>query len=149
MVNFVVPFTIFSFLLLVNAVRGADVYQNLTLFAKIIAPDGFLRSASVTNGQFPGPLIRANKGDTVKITVNNELWDPTMERSTSIVRLLPTIVYYIDITSLALARPRTFTLQSLTFSLFLIAYCEGATSKCIVRDTWIIHLNLELNFAFM
>jgi FtsP/CotA-like multicopper oxidase with cupredoxin domain len=37
------------------------------------------------NNRFPGPLITANKGDTLKITVNNKLTDPTMRRSTTIV----------------------------------------------------------------
>jgi len=48
-----------------------------------LAPDGFQRSTVVANGQFPGPVITANKGDTLRVTVNNLLVDPTMRRSTS------------------------------------------------------------------
>ncbi|KAJ7275850.1 Cu-oxidase-domain-containing protein [Mycena rebaudengoi] len=44
-----------------------------------LAPDGFLRSTVVAEGQFPGPLIRAEKGDTLRVKS-----DPTMRRSTSI-----------------------------------------------------------------
>lgn len=36
-------------------------------------PDGFLRSMMTINNQYPGPLIEANKGDTLEITVNNGL----------------------------------------------------------------------------
>ncbi|KAF8517714.1 laccase [Hysterangium stoloniferum] len=77
----VVTFACLSLSLLV---QGGFVFRDLTLSARRIAPDGFQRSALVTNGQFPGPLITATKGDTVKIAVNNELFDPTMRRSTSI-----------------------------------------------------------------
>ncbi|KAG6816614.1 hypothetical protein H0H87_004620 [Tephrocybe sp. NHM501043] len=49
-----------------------------------LAPDGFSRSVVVANGQYPGPLITANKGDNLVVTVNNRLTDPTMRRSTSL-----------------------------------------------------------------
>jgi iron transport multicopper oxidase len=49
-----------------------------------LAPDGFKRSVVVANGQYPGPLIKANKGDTLEVTVHNRLTDPTMRRSTSL-----------------------------------------------------------------
>lgn len=39
-------------------------------------PDGFLRSMMTINNQFPGPLIEANKGDFLEITVNNGLSIP-------------------------------------------------------------------------
>lgn len=37
------------------------------------APDGYNRTMQVFNGQYPGPLIKANWGDTIKITVNNNV----------------------------------------------------------------------------
>ncbi|EIM92984.1 laccase subfamily 2 [Stereum hirsutum FP-91666 SS1] len=49
-----------------------------------LAPDGFNRSMVTVNGTYPGPLITANKGDTLSVTVNNQLADPTMRLSTSI-----------------------------------------------------------------
>jgi FtsP/CotA-like multicopper oxidase with cupredoxin domain len=57
-----------------------------------VAPDGFLRSSTVAGlpgqpGTFPGPLITANRGENLRIKVRNELVDPTMRRSTSIVRM--------------------------------------------------------------
>ena len=42
--------------------------QNLTL-----TPDGYSRVVYGINGQFPGPTIVANWGDTLKITVKNSL----------------------------------------------------------------------------
>ncbi|KAJ7636512.1 Cu-oxidase-domain-containing protein [Roridomyces roridus] len=49
-----------------------------------IAPDGFNRIGILANGTFPGPLLTANKGDTVKVTFNNKLTDESMRVSTSI-----------------------------------------------------------------
>ncbi|KAG0151259.1 hypothetical protein CROQUDRAFT_37157 [Cronartium quercuum f. sp. fusiforme G11] len=40
------------------------------------SPDGFLRHVLAINGQIPGPLIEANEGDRLEITVINELEDP-------------------------------------------------------------------------
>lgn len=40
------------------------------------SPGGFLRNMMVINGQFPGPVIEANQGDTLVITVNNYLDHP-------------------------------------------------------------------------
>lgn len=37
------------------------------------APDGFHRRMATVNGQYPGPLIEANKGDTIVVNVNNRL----------------------------------------------------------------------------
>jgi hypothetical protein len=56
-----------------------------------VAPDGFLRSAVVAGleggrGTFPGPTLTANKGENLRIRVRNELVDPAMRRSTTIVR---------------------------------------------------------------
>jgi iron transport multicopper oxidase len=68
---------------LTPALADAQSY-TLNIGNAYIAPDGFSRSASVANGQFPGPLLSANKGDTLQVTVNNQLSDSRMRRSTSI-----------------------------------------------------------------
>jgi len=69
------------------AVVSGDIHSHyLSLTAQEVAPDGFKRSAEVINGDFPGPLLTANKGNNMTVTVNNRLFDPTMRRSTSIVR---------------------------------------------------------------
>ncbi|KAG2361033.1 Cupredoxin [Suillus spraguei] len=56
-----------------------------TLFpATFIAPDGFPRSTTLAGGTFPGPLIKANKGDHFAINVVNKLDDGSMFTSTSV-----------------------------------------------------------------
>ncbi|KAH8803433.1 multicopper oxidase-domain-containing protein, partial [Xylogone sp. PMI_703] len=40
------------------------------------APDGYLKDVLIINGQFPGPLIEANWGDTIQVTVHNQIVDP-------------------------------------------------------------------------
>ncbi|CAG8530973.1 14634_t:CDS:2 [Acaulospora morrowiae] len=42
-----------------------------------LAPDGFTRPVWSVNGQYPGPIIRANIGDRFNITVINRLGDPS------------------------------------------------------------------------
>lgn len=40
------------------------------------SPDGYLKDVLLVNGQFPGPLIEANWGDTIQVTVHNEISGP-------------------------------------------------------------------------
>ncbi|KAF9232456.1 laccase [Melanogaster broomeanus] len=58
--------------------------SKLRISNKMIAPDGFMRSASLAGGTFPGPLIMANKGDQFALTVENDLRDQDMWLSTSV-----------------------------------------------------------------
>lgn len=51
------------------------VHYNLDITNTTIAPDGIARIALTVNGQLPGPVIEANWGDTVMVTVNNKLQD--------------------------------------------------------------------------
>lgn len=39
------------------------------------APDGFVKVAYTINGQMPGPVVEANEGDTIRVTVHNNLED--------------------------------------------------------------------------
>ncbi|KAK5635731.1 hypothetical protein RRF57_011443 [Xylaria bambusicola] len=41
----------------------------------MIAPDGYEKSVILVNGQFPGPLIEANWGDYIEVTVHNNILD--------------------------------------------------------------------------
>ncbi|OAX34404.1 hypothetical protein K503DRAFT_445332, partial [Rhizopogon vinicolor AM-OR11-026] len=70
-----------SYTLASRALRSAT---NLTISNKIIAPDGFSRSATLAGGTFPGPLIQATKGDHFAINVVNKLDDDSMFKSTSV-----------------------------------------------------------------
>lgn len=78
-----------SLLLLAVGARSASaafVDTTLNIVNAQINPDGFARTASLVNGQFPGTVIFANKGDVLRNTVVNQLNDPSMRRSTTIVK---------------------------------------------------------------
>ncbi|KAF8553019.1 laccase [Imleria badia] len=57
---------------------------QLYIANNFIAPDGYNRSATLVNGVFPGPLIRANTSDAFAVQVFNELTDNTMPLETSV-----------------------------------------------------------------
>ncbi|CAE7229925.1 unnamed protein product [Rhizoctonia solani] len=65
-------------------ILARKVEYNLKVSNGEIAPDGVKRVATLVNDRYPGPLISANKGDTLKIKVQNKLTDPSMYRTTSI-----------------------------------------------------------------
>jgi len=96
-----------------NTAKAASVTQDWTLQAQAIQPDGFPRTAALINGVYPGPLVKANKGDTITINVNNQLNDNSMRKSTSIVSSLPQIspLLYDSLRSKALAWNCEFTLK--------------------------------------
>jgi len=92
-------------------VNGDPVSHDWSLTAQEIAPDGFTRSSELVNGVFPGPLLAARKGDSITVDVKNNLLDPTMRRSTSIVRNIIFKFLSIDLKiSIALARDCAFRL---------------------------------------
>ncbi|KAF9033807.1 laccase 17 [Panaeolus papilionaceus] len=74
----------YSLVALVNLALAADVNYVFNIVNGAVAPDGYTRNAVLVNGVYPGTLIQANKDDVLHITVNNQLTDPTMRRSTSI-----------------------------------------------------------------
>ncbi|KAJ9423222.1 multicopper oxidase-domain-containing protein [Fusarium oxysporum] len=48
---------------------------DFTVSRGMIAPDGYELSTILVNGQFPAPLIEANWGDTIQVTVHNDMDD--------------------------------------------------------------------------
>ena len=65
-------------------------YYNLVLSRANLAPDGFTRLVWTSNDQYPGPTIRANKGDRLIINVTNNLdrytsihWHGIFQRGTT------------------------------------------------------------------
>ncbi|KAL1306441.1 hypothetical protein AAFC00_005140 [Neodothiora populina] len=48
-----------------------------TVTKQDIAPDGVNVTGLLVNGQFPGPMIEANWGDTIRVTLHNELDEGT------------------------------------------------------------------------
>ncbi|RDL34578.1 uncharacterized protein BP5553_07706 [Venustampulla echinocandica] len=51
-------------------------YYEWTISRENIAPDGVDTSVILVNGQFPGPLIEADWGDEIQVTVHNQLSSP-------------------------------------------------------------------------
>ena len=52
-----------TLLLAVSLVRAAEIKRkgDLHIVNKVISPDGHQRSSVLSNGEFPGPVITANK----------------------------------------------------------------------------------------
>ncbi|KAK1234967.1 hypothetical protein PQX77_001821 [Marasmius sp. AFHP31] len=78
------PFRVF--LLAVSLVQAAEIHRkgDLHIVNKVFAPDGHERSTVLSNGEFPGPVITANKGDVLEINVFNELTDTNMALPTTV-----------------------------------------------------------------
>lgn len=89
----------------IPAAFAADVNYQFNVVNAAVAPDGFTRQGVLVNGIFPGTTITANKGDTLLLNVANQLTDPTMRRSTTIVRLAGRYnsAYVLTVSCLALA----------------------------------------------
>ncbi|ESK87303.1 laccase [Moniliophthora roreri MCA 2997] len=73
---------------LARAVEVIPRVGDLHVVNKQISPDGFQRDAVLAGGSsgtatFPGPVIKATKGNRFELNVIDELTDPTMDRSTS------------------------------------------------------------------
>ena len=49
---------------------------DFTIQRGFIAPDGVNKSVILINGQFPGPTIEANWGDTIQVKVHNQITGP-------------------------------------------------------------------------
>jgi iron transport multicopper oxidase len=115
-----------------------------------LAPDGFRRSVIVANGTYPGPVITAIKGETLRVKVNNRLTDPTMRRSTSIdfdgVFLTTSNAYnegtpFVTTCPIAPGASYTYTLplgeQTGTFwyhSQLSVQYVDGLRGPLIIYD---------------
>ncbi|GAM85433.1 hypothetical protein ANO11243_034400 [Dothideomycetidae sp. 11243] len=52
---------------------GVTRFYNFVISNQTIAPDGVQIPGLVINGQYPGPLIEANWGDWISVTVTNKL----------------------------------------------------------------------------
>ncbi|KAI0317042.1 laccase [Amylostereum chailletii] len=68
----------------VGAFAAIGPIANLHITNKVLAPDGYSRDTIIAGGRFPSPLIRANKGDRLKINVFDDLSDTQLDTPTSI-----------------------------------------------------------------
>ncbi|KAL6901524.1 Cupredoxin [Trichoderma evansii] len=49
---------------------------DFTISRGVIAPDGYQRNVLLVNGAFPGPMIEANWGDIIQVTMHNNITGP-------------------------------------------------------------------------
>ncbi|KAF8550732.1 laccase [Imleria badia] len=75
---------VWSLATLFSYVCAETRHTELVLSNAVVAPDGFSRRGIVVNGQTPGSLIAANKGDSLAINVRNQLSDVATNTSTSV-----------------------------------------------------------------
>ncbi|RFU79790.1 hypothetical protein TARUN_2384 [Trichoderma arundinaceum] len=59
-----------------NPNTGVIRSYDFTISRGRIAPDGYQRNVLLVNGAFPGPLIEANWGDTIQVTLHNNITGP-------------------------------------------------------------------------
>ncbi|KFA54032.1 hypothetical protein S40293_01741 [Stachybotrys chartarum IBT 40293] len=57
-------------------VTGLTRSYDFTISRDFISPDGYERDVLLINGAFPGPLIEANWGDVIQVTVHNNITGP-------------------------------------------------------------------------
>ncbi|PHH91578.1 hypothetical protein CDD83_11114 [Cordyceps sp. RAO-2017] len=54
---------------------------DFTISRGLISPDGYQRPVILVNGAFPGPLIECNWGDTIQVTVHNNITEMTVHNN--------------------------------------------------------------------
>ncbi|KAK1820937.1 hypothetical protein LTR12_004649 [Friedmanniomyces endolithicus] len=64
--------TVYNDIPITNVTR----YYNFTVSRGQISPDGVLRDVILVNGQYPGPVIEANWGDWIEVSVANNISNP-------------------------------------------------------------------------
>ena len=57
-------------------VTGVTRNYDFTVSRGLIAPDGYQKHVLLVNGAFPGPMIEANWGDKIVVTVHNNITNP-------------------------------------------------------------------------
>lgn len=69
--------SVLGFLLLATSAIGDTVPYNWDVTWVNASPDGFERPVIGINGAWPCPTIEANVGDTIVLTINNQLGNET------------------------------------------------------------------------
>ncbi|EXU94634.1 multicopper oxidase [Metarhizium robertsii] len=59
-----------------NPKTGVVRSYDFTVSRGLVSADGHPTGVILVNGQFPGPLIEANWGDTIQVTVHNNIFGP-------------------------------------------------------------------------
>ncbi|KAF8474376.1 laccase 1 [Russula ochroleuca] len=139
--------------LLLLAISGSAFalgpHTTLEIVSKNIAPDGFLRPATLANGVFPGPIITAIKGQEFAVNVVDNLTETSLDLATSIHwhGILQHHTNYVDgsasVSQCPLVPNESFLYkfnalsQSGTFwyhSHYSNQYCDGLRGPLIIYD---------------
>ncbi|KAG1766727.1 laccase 2 precursor [Suillus placidus] len=122
-----------------------------------VAPDDFVNDAIVVNGNYPGPVLTAVKGERFQINVTNVLVDGSMNRSTSIhwhgikQHSSNEMDGAVMVTQCPIASGHSFMYdftpanQSGTFwyhSHFALQYCQGLRGPMVIYDPLDPHLDM-------
>jgi FtsP/CotA-like multicopper oxidase with cupredoxin domain len=55
---------------------GVTRYYTFNVSRGVLSPDGYQKQMILVNGAYPGPTIEANWGDTIQVTVQNNIQSP-------------------------------------------------------------------------
>ena len=78
---------------------GVKRIYKFTISRNVLAPDGYEKSLILVNGQFPGPVIQANWGDTIVVNVRKNISDPIDGTSIHWHGFLQKRTQWMDVTS--------------------------------------------------
>ena len=106
------------------------------------APDGVNKSVILINGQFPGPMIEANWGDTIQVTVTNNIenegtslhWHGILQKETPWYDGVPSVQQC----PIAPGKTFTYTFNALTYgttwyhSHYSAQYADGLLGPLII-----------------
>ncbi|KAG1874307.1 laccase [Suillus subluteus] len=76
--------SVYTWFLAASVSFCAALNAELVITNAKIAPDGYFIDAIVVNGQTPGPVLTAQKGESFQINVTDLLVDESMNKSTSV-----------------------------------------------------------------
>lgn len=117
---------------------------DFTVSRGAISPDGYQVPALLVNGAFPGPTIEANWGDTIQVTIHNNITGPEEGTSMHWHGLLQTGTPYQDgvpgVTQCPIAPGKTYTYQfqadqfgtSWYHSHYSAQYSSGVTGPMVI-----------------
>ncbi|KAG2112450.1 laccase 2 precursor [Suillus cothurnatus] len=127
----------------------AALNTELVISNAVVAPDGYPINAIVVNGQSPGPVLTALKGERIQVNVTNLLVDESMNKSTTVhwhgIRQYGSAQMdgTASVTQCPIASEQSFVYdftpanQSGSFwyhSHFQLQYCEGLRGPLVIYD---------------
>ncbi|KFY14466.1 hypothetical protein V492_02594 [Pseudogymnoascus sp. VKM F-4246] len=135
---------------------GKTVKYHFTIARGIGSPDGFQKPMMLINSQFPGPLIEANWGDWIEVTVHNNITGPVEGTSLHWHGLLQKETPWMDgipsVTQCPIAPDSTFTYRfrassfgsSWYHSHYSAQYADGLLGPMIIHGPSQLPYDIDL-----